>query len=245
MVRRDPESGLDHTPNRMFTSQYGRWLSPDPAGTKAVTLTDPQTWNMYAYARNNPTTLTDPSGLCDVDGEHHGTFWCAAHTFGFVETQKEQQVREVHQLEMDSQTAKQLGMSVSEFRTWRAESGAFLMLGAGAMAVGGELTAGEVPEGAGANFADDAKLQDHFQDHGADFGARTATQYEQQASAFLKGSKSASVLEKIRPNGDVVRYDPATQEFGVISKDGVIRTYFKPDPAVHGRATNLDYFNAE
>src|SRR5579863_10342222 len=64
MMKRDGESGLDHTPNRMFTSSYGRWLSPDPAGTKAVTLTDPQTWNMYAYARNNPTTFTDPSGLC-------------------------------------------------------------------------------------------------------------------------------------------------------------------------------------
>ena len=62
---RDAESGLDPTPNRMFTSSYGRWLSPDPAGTKAVTLTDPQTWNMYAYVRNNPTTLTDPTGLTE------------------------------------------------------------------------------------------------------------------------------------------------------------------------------------
>jgi len=63
MRERDQESGLDPTPNRMYASQYGRWLTPDPAGTKAVTLTDPQTWNMYAYVRNNPTTLTDPSGL--------------------------------------------------------------------------------------------------------------------------------------------------------------------------------------
>ncbi|MBZ5671182.1 MAG: hypothetical protein LAO04_15815 [Acidobacteriia bacterium] len=41
----------------------GRWLSPDPGGLKVVHLDDPQTWNMYAYVRNNPTTFTDPSGL--------------------------------------------------------------------------------------------------------------------------------------------------------------------------------------
>lgn len=36
---------------------------PDPAGLGAVSLSNPQSWNMYAYARNNPTTFTDPSGL--------------------------------------------------------------------------------------------------------------------------------------------------------------------------------------
>jgi RHS repeat-associated protein len=51
------------TPNRYYPNTQGRWLSPDPAGLKAVKLDDPQTWNMYAYVRNNPTTLTDPSGL--------------------------------------------------------------------------------------------------------------------------------------------------------------------------------------
>jgi filamentous hemagglutinin len=31
----------------------------------------------------------------------------------------------------------------------------------------------------------------------------------------------------------------------VVNKDGVIRTYFKPDTAVHGYETNLDYYNAQ
>jgi RHS repeat-associated protein len=51
------------TLNRFYSMSPGRWLSPDPIGVKAVKLDDPQTWNMYAYVRNSPTTLTDPNGL--------------------------------------------------------------------------------------------------------------------------------------------------------------------------------------
>lgn len=54
---------LDVTPNREYNSKWGRWLTPDPGGRNAVRLDDPQTWNAYAYVRNNPTSLTDPSGL--------------------------------------------------------------------------------------------------------------------------------------------------------------------------------------
>jgi hypothetical protein len=41
-------------------STMGRFMSPDPMGGH---LEDPQTLNRYAYARNNPTSLTDPMGL--------------------------------------------------------------------------------------------------------------------------------------------------------------------------------------
>lgn len=40
---------------------------PDPGGVNAVRLDDPQTWNMYAYVRNNPATLNDPTGLMEGD----------------------------------------------------------------------------------------------------------------------------------------------------------------------------------
>jgi RHS repeat-associated protein len=49
---------------RTYNDSYGRWLTPDPAGLAAVDLTNPQSLNRYAYVKNNPTTLTDPSGLC-------------------------------------------------------------------------------------------------------------------------------------------------------------------------------------
>ncbi len=43
--------------------QYGRWISPDPAGFRAVSITNPQTWNRYAYVANMPMFVVDPLGL--------------------------------------------------------------------------------------------------------------------------------------------------------------------------------------
>jgi RHS repeat-associated protein len=47
----------------------GRWPSPDPAGITSVNPTDPQTWNRYAYVRNNPLGLTDPTGMGTNDDD--------------------------------------------------------------------------------------------------------------------------------------------------------------------------------
>ncbi len=99
--------------------------------------------------------------------------------------------------------------------------------------------------GSGAKFADHAKLDDHFARHGSDFGAKNTLEYQAQADKFLTALKPAGVLEKARPNGDIVRYNPSTDEFGVVSSGGSIRTYYKPDPAVHGKGSNLEYFNAQ
>jgi RHS repeat-associated protein len=57
---RDTESGLDNFGARYDASSMGRFMTPDPLGGH---LEDPQTLNKYAYVRNNPTTLTDPTGL--------------------------------------------------------------------------------------------------------------------------------------------------------------------------------------
>ena len=56
---------------------------------------------------------------------------------------------------------------------------------------------------------------------------------------------TSTTLSRTRTNGDVVRFDPATDYFGVMTKDGTPRTFFRPDPAQHGYPTNLDYFNAQ
>jgi RHS repeat-associated protein len=56
-------SGLYDFPAREYNGLEGRWPSPDPAGLAAVNPADPQTWNRYAYVRNNPLGLSDRTGM--------------------------------------------------------------------------------------------------------------------------------------------------------------------------------------
>jgi len=60
---RDSESGLDDFGFRYYSSQYGRWMSPDPSFESQI-LELPQTWNRYSYVYNRPTFGTDPDGRC-------------------------------------------------------------------------------------------------------------------------------------------------------------------------------------
>jgi RHS repeat-associated protein len=60
---RDTESGNDYSNARYYGSSMGRFLSPDPVFINADRVLDPQGLNLYAYARNNPLTITDPTGL--------------------------------------------------------------------------------------------------------------------------------------------------------------------------------------
>jgi RHS repeat-associated protein len=60
---RDSESGLDLMGLRYYGSALGRFTSPDPEFASPDRIADPQQWNMYAYVRNNPLAITDPTGL--------------------------------------------------------------------------------------------------------------------------------------------------------------------------------------
>ena len=59
----DMLTGRYEFPYRQYNPGEGRWMVPDPAGLGAVDLTNPQTWNRYAYVANNPLSYIDPLGL--------------------------------------------------------------------------------------------------------------------------------------------------------------------------------------
>jgi RHS repeat-associated protein len=67
---RDAESGLDHTLNRQYGSNTGRFLSPDTVHGKASL---PQSWNRYAYVGGNPLNRLDPEGKFWICVEYGGS----------------------------------------------------------------------------------------------------------------------------------------------------------------------------
>lgn len=56
-------TGLDYAVNRTYDSKQGRFTQVDPIEMQSVSLTSPQTLNLYSYCGNDPVNFTDPSGL--------------------------------------------------------------------------------------------------------------------------------------------------------------------------------------
>lgn len=83
-------------------------------------------------------------------------------------------------------------------------------------------------------------LDQHFEKHGGefrdDFGYETAEEYEKGASDVINNPDALYKTEA--EDGDGVYYLEATNEFVILSTDGYIRTYFRPNGGI-------DYFNRQ
>jgi RHS repeat-associated protein len=62
---RDAETGLDYVLARYTSSALARFLSVDPSRA-SVSARNPQSWNRYVYANNNPIAYLDPDGLSSL-----------------------------------------------------------------------------------------------------------------------------------------------------------------------------------
>lgn len=75
----DVDTGLVYAQARYYNPGVGRFYSQDPAyinaNRQAIQIVDPQSWNSYSYARNNPIILVDP------DGEFWGAVFSAGQNY--------------------------------------------------------------------------------------------------------------------------------------------------------------------
>lgn len=69
--------------------------------------------------------------------------------------------------------------------------------------------------------------QRQFQRNGAAFSAKSADDYVAKVHAFVD-SPPAGVQKAVRANGDTLYYDPRSNVFAVVDKQGAPRTMFKP-----------------
>ncbi len=88
----------------------------------------------------------------------------------------------------------------------------------------------------GVSFRNADLLNEHYQKHGVEMGFSSATAYENAARNVVNNSNSLHKTEA--EDGDDVYYLESTNEFVIVSTDGYIRTYFKPNDGI-------DYYNRQ
>jgi len=80
---RDADSGLDYMLARYYSNSLDRFMSPDPSRL-GVDRLNPQSWNRYTYALNNPINNFDLNGLYE-ENFHYGWTYFLAKQAGFTE----------------------------------------------------------------------------------------------------------------------------------------------------------------
>ena len=83
--------------------------------------------------------------------------------------------------------------------------------------------------GTAVGFADQRRLDEHYEKHGAEFGRISKQDYLRQAQLLRDAKPVDPVLEAVRRDGVVTRYDRQTGAFIAFKPNGVIRTFFKPN----------------
>ncbi len=79
-------------------------------------------------------------------------------------------------------------------------------------------------------FRSRARLEEHFQKHGSEFGRVSISEYLVLAQTLRDAPAGGDVLELVRPSDGVVsRFNRASGAFLAADANGTIRTFFKPN----------------
>lgn len=78
-------------------------------------------------------------------------------------------------------------------------------------------------------FATRQKFLDHYGKHGQEFGSISKEEYLRQAQELRDIAAGGDVLEVVRQDGVITRFDKRSKAFLAFNSDLTIRTYFKPN----------------
>lgn len=225
----DAETDLHYNYHRYYDPKTGRYLTPDPIGLTGGI-------NLYAYANNNSVNLIDPFGLWwDTVTQHTRKYGPLA--LGAVELAG----TVADAIDTYETTNDPCASNLEKAGT----VGLFLF---GMVAPGSGYNAGlgitqkvskRVPIWSSKKSKTSVENAfSHFKKHGSEFpGIQNSKQYVEKAKDFLSNPPKGTLTKK-RSNGDILRYDPKTNTFGVQRSDGAPRTMFKPEDGI-------DYWNLQ
>jgi hypothetical protein len=83
--------------------------------------------------------------------------------------------------------------------------------------------------GAAIGFASRERLEEHYRKHGAEFSADSRQDYLRLAQSLRDAPAGGPVLEAVRHDGVITRFDRRSGAFVAFNADGVIRTFFRPN----------------
>jgi hypothetical protein len=79
-------------------------------------------------------------------------------------------------------------------------------------------------------FKSESLLQEHFNKHGSELGYTSTAKYESRANEVIHSPDA--LHKKELEDGDSIYYIKETNELVILSTDGYIRTYFKPEDGI-------------
>lgn len=209
--------GTDYLHARFRSPLTGRFLSVDPAIQVGRAQRMPQLWNRYAYGVGNPLRYVDPTGRT------------AAEKTVEKERKREENARKNKSI-LDRILRDFFNIQVSTGNVHMVDTRTAAGIQATAKVVGTIAAVAAVADAAASavHWGKPETLQEHFEEHGGDFGATGPDDYARQASDFLRRSQAEGLPTKIDEDGVIRTYDPDTNTFGSYNPDGTTRTFFKP-----------------
>ena len=78
-------------------------------------------------------------------------------------------------------------------------------------------------------FRSQERLVEHYRKHGREFGSIRMDRYLRLAQELRDRPAGGMILESVRGDGTIVRYDKSSGAFIAFNRDGTIRTFFRPD----------------